>query len=75
MIEKFERYIFKHAVQPLKLVAVVAIAAELSRRGLMFIDIPAFTSFRGLTLSGTKTHVKQLWLRKTKGSGEDPLVC
>ena len=29
----------------------------------------------GLTLSGTKTHVKQLWLRKTKGSGEDPLVC
>ncbi|HBE9082548.1 TPA: recombinase family protein [Yersinia enterocolitica] len=30
---------------------------------------------RGLTLSGTKTHVKQLWLRKTKGSGEDPLVC
>jgi hypothetical protein len=31
--------------------------------------------FRGLTLSGTKTHVKRLWLRKTKGSGEDPLVC
>ena len=30
---------------------------------------------RGLTLSGTKTHVKRLWLRKTKGSGEDPLVC
>ena len=29
----------------------------------------------GLTLSGTKTHVKRLWLRKTKGSGEDPLVC
>ncbi|ENZ3561734.1 hypothetical protein ACGG3K_004632, partial [Enterobacter hormaechei] len=33
------------------------------------------TTIRGLTLSGTKTHVKQLWLRKTKGSGEDPLVC
>ncbi|EPO3378252.1 hypothetical protein ACT9WY_004375 [Enterobacter hormaechei] len=48
MIEKFERYIFKHAVQPLKLVAVVAIAAELSRRGLMFIGIPAFTSFMAL---------------------------
>lgn len=36
MREKFERYIFKHAVQPLKLLAVVAIVAELSRRGLMF---------------------------------------
>ena len=45
MREKFEGYIFKHAVQPLKLVAVVAIVAELSRRGLMFIGVPAFTSF------------------------------
>lgn len=45
MREKFERYIFKHAVQPLKLLAVVAIVAELSRRGLMFIGVPAFTSF------------------------------
>ncbi|EDT6909124.1 hypothetical protein YW72_001903 [Salmonella enterica subsp. enterica] len=36
---------------------------------------PLRIGVRGLTLSGTKTHVKQLWLRKTKGSGEDPLVC
>lgn len=60
MIEKFERYIFKHAVQPLKLVAVVAIAAELSRRGLMFIGIPAFTSFRGSRSNDVKNHAKRL---------------
>jgi hypothetical protein len=39
------------------------------------IEKLTLSSDRGLTLSGTKTHVKRLWLRKTKGSGEDPLVC
>ena len=46
-----------------------------NRRGRLAAARAVIIGFRGLTLSGTKTHVKQLWLRKTKGSGEDPLVC
>ncbi|CAI1932813.1 Uncharacterised protein [Serratia entomophila] len=44
MRDQFERYIFNRAVHPLRLYAVVAIVAELSRRGLMFIGVPTFIS-------------------------------
>ena len=48
---------------------------ELTLTRMAYFSEHDLALIRGLTLSGTKTHVKQLWLRKTKGSGEDPLVC